>query len=224
MHRSAPAGLLVASLVLWGCSCRPGPCPPGRASIAPVAPPKPAPSTTLQTISSQLHVGMSFEEVRELLRPFQDRCGTGALGGLGFATFTLRDGTITLAFSLADDVGRSDCADADRRPTEDRRGSPQLVPGGDFQPVAGAATSDGADPGVWRFGLQELLLVGGIEFADYARDGQAIEAAMDRANVPVYIIGSLSYGISVPKQDAERARAVVRGTPLARYFLEPGAK
>lgn len=167
---------------------------------------------------------MSFEDVRELLRPFQDRCDTGALGGLGFATFPRRDGTITLAFSLADDVGRSGFADADRRPAEDRRGPLRLVPGGDFQPGAGAATSDGADPRVWKFGSQELLLVGGIEFADYARDGKAIEAAMDRANIPAYIIGSLSYGISVPKQDAQRARAVVRGTPLARYFLEPGAK
>lgn len=169
---------------------------------------------------------MSFEDVRELLRPFQDRCDTGALGGLGFATFPPRDGTITLAFSLADDVGRSGFADADadRRPAEDRRGPLQLVPGGDFQPGAGAATSNGADPRVSKFGPQELLLVGGIEFADYACDGKAIEAAMDRANIPAYIIGSLSYRISVPKQDAQRARAVVRGTPLARYFLEPGAK
>ena len=132
------AALLVAG-TLAGCCRRCPPCPPTTVVSGSVPGHRELPDATRQAVVRRLRVGMTFDEVRAVLRPFADSEPHG-LGGHGWVTFGLREGSLLLHFD--DEGGRTEFPDrsADGRFTDRIPRSVTepllmwLVPGGDFAP------------------------------------------------------------------------------------------
>ncbi|MFO0933756.1 MAG: hypothetical protein U1E39_13785 [Planctomycetota bacterium] len=92
----AVLSLLVAG-TLAGCCRRCPPCSPTTVASGFVPGHRELPDATRQAVVRRLRVGMTIDEVRAVLRPFADSEPHG-LGGHGWVTFGLREGSLLLHF------------------------------------------------------------------------------------------------------------------------------